>query len=137
MSNRKKIIVIFFGIVFFAITVLGYIILFNAPPFGFPVFDAGITGDQFTLMDIERHSTLPYPSSPYLNISESQMNQCSILKTACQELVENDQDSIRIQLNSSEFNYISLFLESLYPEGTDIDLIYYLGFYFDIVFSSG
>ncbi len=86
-------------------------------------------------MTIERHSTLPYPSEPYLNISESQMNQFSILKTACQELVENDQDSIRIQLNSSEFNCIATLLESLSSEGTDISWIYYQGFFFDIAFS--
>ncbi len=128
MQDSTKIIGIgvFF---FFAITVLGLIFLFNN---GLPIFDPGITENDFRLLKIERKSTLPFPSDPYLNISESQINQCLILKTACQELIGNNQDLFEIEINSSEFNCITSFLESLSPEGTVISLIYYQGFFFEI-----
>ena len=119
---------------FFVVILLGLVILFNA---GLPVFDPGITENNITFMSIERKSTLPYPSEPYGNVSESQMNQCIILKTACQELIDNDQGSIYVKLNSSEFNCIVSFLESLSPEGTDISWIYYQGFFFGITFAKG
>ncbi len=117
----------------FAITVLGLVLFFNA---GLPVFDPGITENNFTFMSIERKSTLPYPSEPYANISESQINQCPILKTTCQELIDNNQDSRKIELNSSEYNCISSFLESLTPK-PDISWVYYQGFFFHITFSVG
>jgi hypothetical protein len=119
---------------FLAITVLVLVILFNA---GFPIFDPGITENDFTFMSIERKFTLPYPSEPYVNVSESQMNHCIILKTACQELIDNDQGSNYVKLNSSEYNCIASFLESLSPDNTDISWIYYLGFYFGITFAKG
>ena len=118
----------------FAITVLGLVFFFNA---GLPIFDPGITENNFTFMSIERKNTLPYPSEPYVNVSESQMNQCIILKTACQELIDNDQGSNYVELNSSEYNCIASFLESLSPKGTDISWIYYQGFFFEITFAKG
>ena len=117
----------------FATAFVGLIFLFNG---GFPVFDPGISGNNFTMMSIERTSTLPYPSEPYANISESQINQCPILKTTYQELIDNNQDSRKIELNSSEYNCISSFLESLTPK-PDISWVYYQGFFFHITFSVG
>ena len=117
-----------------AIIILGIVFLFNG---GFiPVFDPGITENQFTTMHIDKLSSLPDPSSLYLNISESQINQCMALKTTCQELIDKNQDSMQVQLNSSNFNCIYSFLESLAPEGTHIRLIYYHGFFFAISFST-
>ncbi|MFW9856529.1 MAG: hypothetical protein ACFFFG_15870 [Candidatus Thorarchaeota archaeon] len=117
-----------------AITVLGIIFLFNA---GFPVIDPGITENNFTIMIVERKATLPSPSDPFLNVSESQINRCMILKTACQDLIENDQDLIEIKINGSELTCITSFLESLSPQGAGTSLIYYQGFYFEIAFLVG
>ena len=64
------------------------------------------------------------------------MNQCSILKTAFQELIDNDQDVIYIDVNGSEEYCIVSFLESLSPKGTYIERIYYQGFFFVIGFST-
>ncbi len=84
----------------FAITVLGLVFFFNA---GIPIFNPGITENNFTFMSIERKYTLPYPSEPYGNVSASQMNQCIILKTACQELIDNDQGSNYVKLIRNEY----------------------------------
>jgi hypothetical protein len=126
MQDSPKIIII--GVFsFITIIFLGLIILFNA---GLPVIDPGITDKQFTTMIIEKHSKLPQPSVLYLNVTESQINRSMILKTTCQELIDSNQESIEVQLNSSEFNCVTSFLESFSTKGTDISWIYYQEFFF-------
>ena len=133
MQDRIKIIGI--GLFsFFTITVLGLVLLFNA---GFPVFDPGISEENFIFMSIERKYTLPYPAEPYGNVSASQMNLCIVLKTACQELIDNDQSSNYVKLIRSEYQCIDSFLESLSPDDTRISWIYYQGFFFGITFVTG
>jgi hypothetical protein len=127
MQSSTKLIAI--GVSLFAITVLGLFILFQA----LPISDLGFTGKDFTMLSIDRIPTPPAPT-PFLNISESQIGQCPILKTTCQELIDNDLDSITKDINTSEANCITSFLESLSPKGTHISLIYYQGFFFEIGF---
>lgn len=133
MQDNLKIIGIgLFSI--FAIIFLGLLLVFNA---GLPVFDPGITETNITFMSIERKFTLNYPSEPYVNVSESQMSQCIILKTACQELIDNDQGSNYVKLIRNEYYCIDSFLESLSPDDTRISWIYYQGFFFGITFAKG
>ena len=115
----------------FVIAVLGVFLLSNSG--FFPIIDPGITENQPTTMKIKKLSKLPYASISYVNITESQINRCMILKIILQDSINSTQDLLYFQINNTEFNFINSFLDSLSPD-KHINYFYYQGFFFEIGF---
>lgn len=115
----------------FVIAVLGIFLLSNSG--FFPIIDPGISDDQYTLMNVQKFKNTPYNAIKPINISESQINQCMVLKTSLQEVIKSNQASLQFKLNNSDFNHIYSFLKSLSING-EVNFVYYQGFYFELSF---